>query len=417
MFALTLATLAFAQDPAKVDPTRTPAAEPSKVEPEKAEPAPPTVSGAPGRGMTVTTADGKFSMNVRGRVMLRETMIAAVPDDEGKRDVTLATQVYTARVFLTGHTLSEDVKYVLQLAVAPNDYRDGTISPIFDAYLDLTANPNASVRVGQTFVPFDRARTNREFALQLATRPRPVGELTLDRDVGVYLYSNGLGGESSPLAYRIGVFGGGGGNQLLGKEPGGLGVARLELHPFGYMTDADSEGDLERREEPSLALGVGAAYNLNTNRARSTTSTTYVGGTTDYLNLAGDLVFKWHGAALMGEVLTRDASADEITSVDDAGAPVVEATRSGWGLLVQPSMMLSKKAEIAARYSRMSASDGTDPKFVDELLAKENEVAAGLNWYENGHRFKVQTTWVALFGEEGFSEAEHGGYLQLDVSF
>jgi hypothetical protein len=396
MFVLSLATLAFAADP-------------------PAEP--PTVGASPGRGFTVATADGKFSMNIRGRIMLRETLTAAIPDDAGERDLSMATQVWTARVYLQGHTLSEDTKYVLQLAVAPNDYRDGTISPIFDAYLDLTHNPNASVRIGQLFVPFDRARTNREFALQLATRPRPVGELTLDRDVGVYLYSNGLGGESSPLAYRVGVFGGGGGNALSGKEPGGLGVARVELHPFGYMADADSEGDLERREEPGLAIGAGAAYNVNTNRARSTTSTTYVGGTTDYLHLAGDVVAKWRGAALMGEVLVRDASADEIVSEDDTGAQVIEATRSGWGWLVQPSLMLTDKLEVAGRYSHMTASEGTDPKFVDELAAKENEVAAGLNWYQNGHRFKIQTTWVALFGEAGFGDAEHGGYLQLDVSF
>lgn len=379
-----------------------------------AEPA--EVTAVPGRGFTVETADGKFALNIRGRIQLRETVLAGAPDDEGARKLTASTQVATTRIYFSGHTLSEDVKYTLQLAVAPNDFRDGTISPIFDAFLDLTHNPNASVRVGQLFVPFDRARTIREFALQLATRPRPVSELTLDRDVGAYLYSNELGGEGSPIAYRLGVFGGGGGNQLAGKEPGGLGVARVELHPFGYMQDADSEGDLEIREEPGLAIGAGAAYNLNTNRARSTTSATFTGGTTDYLHLAGDAVFKWRGAALMGEVLYRDASADAIVSTGDDGVEVSEATRSGVGWLVQPSLMLTKKAEIAARYSHQRALDGTDPAYVSELEAKEHEVAAGLNWYENGHRFKVQSTWVALFGPS-FADAEHAGYLLVDMSF
>ena len=379
-----------------------------------AEPA--EVTAVPGRGFTVQTADGRFALGIRGRIQLRETVLATAPDDAGDRKVTTATQVATARVYFTGHTLSEDIKYTLQLAIAPNDYRDGTISPIFDAFVDLTHNPNASLRIGQAFVPFDRARTNREFALQLATRPRPVNELTLDRDVGVYLYSNELGGEGSPVAYRVGVFGGGGGNQLTGKEPGGLGVARVELHPFGYMQDADSEGDLEIRDEPGLAIGAGAAYNLNTNRARSTTSTTFTGGTTDFLHLAGDAVFKWHGAAVMAEVLYRDASADTIESVADDGTAVTEATRSGVGWLVQPSLMLTKKAEIAARYSHQQALDGTDPAYISELDSKEHEVAAGLNWYENGHRLKVQTTWVALFGPS-FADAEHAGYLLLDMSF
>lgn len=377
---------------------------------------PPTVAAAPGKGVTITSADDSFSLQLRSRFQLREVVTAKAPGDDGSRDLTAQTQVSTLRLWFSGHVLDPDTRYMIQLALAPNDFRDGTISPIFDAYFDLVGNPNASVRVGQMFVPFDRARTIREFALQMATRPRPVSELTLDRDVGVYLYSNHLGGDDSPLAYRLGVFGGGGPNVLTGKEPGGLAVARVELAPFGYFDDVDQEGDLDRREEPALSLGVGAAYNLNTNRARSTTSTTF-GATTDYLHGAADLVFKLRGFALTVEGLYRDASADVVRSEDDDGNPVVEATRSGWGALVQPSFMLTKKLEASARYSRMGAFEGTDPELVDELAAKENEVAGGLSYYLNGHRFKIQSTWVGTFGEEGFGAAEHAGYLQVDATF
>jgi hypothetical protein len=59
-------------------------------------------------------------------------------------------------------------------------------------------------------VPFDRLRTVREFSLQLTDRPRPVTELTLDRDVGMVMYSDNFLSDKSPLAYRVGVFGGGG---------------------------------------------------------------------------------------------------------------------------------------------------------------------------------------------------------------
>ena len=62
MFVLSLATLAFAADP-------------------PAEP--PTVSATPGRGFNIATVDGKFSMNIRGRIMLRETLTGAIPDDAG----------------------------------------------------------------------------------------------------------------------------------------------------------------------------------------------------------------------------------------------------------------------------------------------------------------------------------------------
>jgi hypothetical protein len=194
------------------------------------------VTGDSGKGLTVTSDDGQFSMNVRGRIQLRESLTTPPPGD-GAREFTTIGRVSTARVWLNGHTLSEDIGYTFQLAVAPNDYRDGTISPIFDAYLDLSHNPNASLRVGQIFVPFDRARTIREFSLQLADRPRPVSELTLDRDVGAYLYSDALGG--SMVAYRLGVFAGGGGNAVAEKAPGGLAVARSSFGPWApSMTTA-----------------------------------------------------------------------------------------------------------------------------------------------------------------------------------
>lgn len=370
------------------------------------------VTGDSGKGLTVTSDDGQFSMNVRGRIQLRESLTTPPPGD-GAREVTTIGRVYTARVWLNGHTLSEDIGYTFQLAVAPNDYRDGTISPIFDATLDLKHNPNASLRVGQIFVPFDRARTIREFSLQLADRPRPVSELTLDRDVGAYLYSDALGG--SMVAYRLGVFAGGGGNAIAEKAPGGLAVARVELRPLGPVDD-DSEGDLNRRETPGLALGVAAAYNLNTNRARSTTSTTYTLGTADYLHLAGDVVFKWRGVAVMGEAVLRDAQEESWTVTDDAGVAATEYARSGWGWLVQPSVMITPKVELAGRTSRLYAFEGTDPKYVTETETLGNELAAGVNYYLNKHRFKVQGGWTARFGED-FSQAQHTGQVLVDVMF
>jgi hypothetical protein len=378
--------------------------------------APATAEGASGKGLRVTSADGDFSMNLRGRIQLRAQLNAPPPAGPGAdREPTLIGRVNTARIFMTGHTLSPDVQYVVQLAVAPNDYRDGTVSPVYDAYLDLRHNPNASVRVGQIFVPFDRARTIREFALQLPDRQRVVSELSLDRDLGAYLYSDSLGGASSIVAYRLGVFAGGGPNAVLAKAPGMLSVARLELRPLGPMDD-DQEGDLSRSPEPRLALGAAAAYNLNTNRARSTTSTTYTAQTADYTHLAADLVFKWRGAALLGEVLSRSAAEEELVGVDAEGAEVRAWARSGAGWFVQPSVLVFKDLELAGRYGELRARAGTDPTFIDEAEALGKEASAGVNWYENGHRFKIQAGWAGRWGAD-FGAADHTASVLCDVMF
>jgi hypothetical protein len=381
----------------------------------RAESPPPTVTASPGKGLSVSTDDGKYSIGVRARFQIRESVDTTQPDDDGHRDVTMLASVRTLRLYLYGTVLDPDLAWLVQIATAQYDYRDGTTSPVFDAYVDYTRNPNLSLKVGQYFVPFDRLRTVKESALQMADRPKPVSELTLDRDVGVTLYSTHLGGENSPLGYKVGVFGGGGIDTILQKEPGRLGVARLELRPFGAFDD-ETEGDLQRSEDPGLLVGVGAAYNLNTNRVKSTTGAFYTAGTADYLSLDADAMFKVHGFAAEAEYLVRQAGQDEIRGTDADGNRITETTISGRGLVTQASMMLTAHHEVVARYTKLWAPDGTDPTWIDTVEAKGNEAGAGVNWYLNGHKFKIQADGEALFGD-AFSDAEYHAHLLLDASF
>ena len=402
---------AFAEEPKPADAAPAePVAQPAAKKKD-----PPTVSGAPGKGITVTSADEKYSMTIRARAVPRFDVNVPPPNDAGEVDVKTRATITTARLWVMGHLFSPKLQYNVQLAYAARDYRDGTISPLFDAFIDWHAHRDANLKVGQYFVPFDRLRTVREFALQMTDRPRPVGELTLDRDVGVTLYSDHLGADRSPVAYRVGVFGGAGLNQINTKSAGALFVGRVELRPLGDIDD-DAEGDLDNRAKPGLALGGAVAYNLNSTRQKSTSGTTYVGGTTNYLHAAADLTFKWQGFAVQGEYLYRKADTEEILSTDADGNAVSEWARSGQGWVAQASYHFKPGVEIVGRGSQLYTFDGTDPKFISDTEAKGNEVAAGLNWYRNGHRFKVQTTWIALFGK-AFSKADHTIATQVDVTF
>lgn len=375
-----------------------------------ADPAPAaTVTAAPGRGLTVTSADGRFAINLRARVQLRQAL------DGIGGDVTIATQLATARLWVGGHLLSPDVRYLVQLAVAQRDFRDGATSPVFDAYFDLTPNPNLSFRVGQIFVPFDRLRTIRELALQFPDRPRGITELTLDRDLGVYAYSDHLGGEDSPVAYRVGLFGGSGIHQLGSHPPGGLATARLELRPLGPIDD-DQEGDLTFHERPGLAIGLAAAYNAGSTRARSTTSTVFPGGTADYGHLCADAVFKWRGVALETEVVAREAADDTIAVGNPDGTDGTAYTRSGWSSISQASAMVSKRVEIATRYARLEASPGTDPAYIADAASHRNEVGGGVNVYWNGHAFKLQSSVVGFLADDA-RLSEINARVILDATF
>jgi hypothetical protein len=55
---------------------------------------------------------------------------------------------------------------------------------------------------------------------------------------------------------------------------------------------------------------------------------------------------------------------------------------------------------------------------VSELDARGQEVGAGLNYYFNGHKLKLQADWIALMpGDFDFGRAAHVAHLQLDVTF
>lgn len=371
---------------------------------------------APGKGLTVKV--GKvFSLNIKSRIQIRYQINIPAPDDDGNRNTKQVVNIGTARLWFAGHILTPKLQYMIQLAVAGRDYRDGATSPLYDAYLDWAIHRDIGIKVGQYFVPFDRLRTVREFALQMADRPRAVGELTLDRDVGATLYSEHFLHDKSPVAYRIGAFGGGGLNLVNGKKPGGLFVGRLEVRPLGAIDD-DQEGDLERRKRPGLALGGAFAANLNTDRQKSTTGITYAGGTTHYYHAAADLVFKWRGWAIEGEYLRKWASKYSLVSTDPEGMTVTEYTRSGQGWVAQTSYVFDPPIELVARLSGMYALGATDPAFVADLQRRGQEVAGGVNYYFNGHRMKLQADWIGLMPHDfDFRRAEHIVHVQLDVTF
>lgn len=404
--------------PAPVSPAPTSSAPTSSAPTGAKEKKEPEIrfKGKAGEGLTVEVGD-RFSLNVRSRIQVRYQYHLSQPNSADVRSEDQVVNIGTARLWFSGKVLLPELSYMIQLAVADRDYRDGAKSPIYDAYLEWAAHRDVNLRVGQYFVPFDRLRTVREWALQMGDRPRPVAELTLDRDVGVLYFSDHFLGDESPLAVRAGVFGGGGINLSNGKEPGALFLGRVELRPLGPIDD-DKEGDLERRKMPALAVGGGVAANVNTNRQRSTTGMTYVGGTTDYLHAAADLVFKWRGVALQAEYLWKQAAADTIESIDAAGDPLTEYTRSGQGWVLQASYTFDPPFEVVGRLSGLYAFDGTDPAYIAEVEGRGQEIAGGVNYYFNGHKCKLQGDYIARMPHDfDISVAEHTAHVQLDVTF
>ncbi len=381
--------------------------------------APLTVTGGPGKGTTFTSNDQRFSLNLRGRLQLRNTL--AHPTGSATND---ELGVRTARVILAGNTFDPHLEYFVQLAVAASDFEKEyqTSSPLFDAWVEYTGVRDANVRAGQLLVPFDRARTVRELALTLVDRSQVVNELSLDRDAGVVISSSDLGGLDHLLAYQVGVFGGDGKNRVGAVDAGLLYVARLTLRPLGAFDD-DVQGDLLRHADPKLAVGGGVAYNDNTRRQRSTTGSLLTLGGVSYVHAAADAVFKWRGLYFLGEYLYRAARTEQHSGAGANMMPLTEYARSGSGYVLEAGTLVTGAFEVNARFGQLFAKTSGDPaRATDPALVKlvqegGRELGGGLAYYLNGHALKVMGDYHVYFGDGGASRPRHLVRLAVDASF
>jgi hypothetical protein len=381
---------------------------------EEGQADPPNEDGAPllsaafGHGFTVASGDGRFEMAVRGRAQVRNTLGI----EEGRVDNDLA--VRTVRLHWEGHTFTPHLTYEVQLALGPDELDGDTPSPVFDAFFEYDRHPRTILRVGQFFVPFDRARMMREWALQFVERQQVVTELGLDRDVGVVLWSTDVLGTGGHLGYHVGVFGGSGRNRL-GPRGGVMPAARLVVRPLGAFDDEEREGDLDRNPRPRLGIGLAGAYSVGADRARATTGDRFQQRTARYLHGAADVQLKVHGFSLLAEVIVRQGSQDMQVAVID-GEPIEEWTRDGWGYLIQVGAMVTDRLELVARWEALDTLGETDPDLVALVAEVGREAGVGCNVYFNGHRLKLQADYLLRFGD-AVADARHEMRLALDVTF
>ncbi len=393
-----LPSIAFAQSTTPSGPPAAPATAPTASHEAPAA----TVSAQFGRGVTIRTADDRFSFTLRGRIQTRFTVmeLPGAPQME--------FQVRRMRLAMQGNFFGPSFTYNIQLAFSNLDTESDLRLPLRDAYASWIGVRDLNIRAGQMKVPFGRQRVVSSSSMQMVDRSLAVSELNLDRDVGVVLFSRDLFGLGRRLTYQLGVFGGDGRNRL-SDTYGLLYVGRVQVQPFGEYEDL-TEADTQRLATPRLAIGFAAAFNQNSRRARSTFGDT-LQQAFDYTQLAADLQFKWRGLSLQAEWLYRRASEDSHVVGMSGGMPVTEWSRSGSGYYVQAGWLFTEHAEISARWGEVMPFGGTSPS-----MHHQREVGGGLSWYAQRHDFKLQADYLNLTADN-YPEGRHQVRVQAQVYF
>jgi phosphate-selective porin OprO/OprP len=397
-----------------------PATEPDEPKPTLAnldrerEAALPNARYKIGNGVTLSSANGRYSLQVRARLQFRYDLDHPNFEDEATSHVF---QIRRARVVLAGNVFSPHIRYQFQFGFSPRDMANDIPSdledsirrnPLRDARLEFTRLRDFTIWAGQMKVPFSRERVISSSNLSMVDRSLVNAELSLDRDIGVAAISKDIGGLGK-LAYYAGVFLGEGRNSFESQDTGLLYVGRFEVNPFGQFEDY-VEGDGERSEKPGLSLGAAYAFHDRAHAARGVGGNPPAdGGTTNFHHFTADVVFKWWGVSLLTSFHLRrgfDRVNGGALDADDMPIPTAPA-RQGIGWLGQLGWVVPKiPLEFVGRYglSRNIYGDQSTQPDADE-------VGAGINWYFVGHNLKLQLDYFRLW--DGSLAASYGEQARL----
>jgi phosphate-selective porin OprO/OprP len=355
-----------------------------------------------GKGFGISTADGRYSLLVRGRLQLRYDLDHPNVEDE---PIVQTIQVRRARILLTGTVFSRHIRYYLQFGFSPRDMSNDIPSdledsirrnPLRDARIEFDRLRDFTIWVGQTKVPFSRQRVISSSNLSMVDRSLVNAEFSLDRDIGIQALSKDLGGIGK-LAYYVGVFMGEGRNAFESQDAGFLYVGRFEVTPFGKFEDY-VEGDLERLKKPGLSIGAAYGFHDRAHAARGVGGNPPAdGGTTNFHHFTTDLMFKWWGVSLLsGFHLRRGFGRVNGGELDENDMPIpTVAARSGIGWYGQLGWVVPKiPLEFVGRY-------GLTRNIYGDASTQPNSDEAGgaINYYFIGHNLKLQLDYFRLWDD------------------
>lgn len=379
-------------------------------------------SYTPGKGVTIATADRRFSLTTNLGLQFLYTYTDRWPTPAGQPRGTNSFEVRRARLFFSGNAISEHLHYYTQLQFAPRDLGlgDGQIrqSPVFLAWVAFDRLRDLVPQVGFFFIPYSRQRVQPVLKLQFPEFSLASAEFGLERDVGVDLGSRDLGGLGK-LRYHVGAYMGDGTEFARANDTGFTYVGRLEVLPLGDFDDY-VDGDHMRRRRPALSIGAGYAYSDRDHRNRAIAGAAPTdGGTTSAHNATLDVMVKIAGVSILADGWFRHGRRNygdaTVVAGDGSLEPAPrERARNGVGWTAQAGWLLPRVAvEVAARYSAVRGIGSRTS------LADADEVGPGLSYYFAEHAAKLQFDyghgWVHTAGSPTMRSDRLR--LQLTVGF
>lgn len=339
-----------------------------------------------GKGIGFASSDSLFTLAISGRIQSMTEV-----KHELNADQTLADFfVRRCRLNFQGTAYNPKFTYRIQIGFAQRDITaDNTAAQnnliLRDAMLFYSPKKWLKIGFGQTKLPGNRQRQVSSANLQLVERSIVNNSFTLDRDKGIWVYTNFKFGKKL-LKTTLAISSGDG--RINSDKNGELCYSgRTEFYPFGEFSGSGDyiESDQEKEAKPKLAIA--GAYSYNSANARTLGQLgeyLYNGQHSNIRYYGGDLIFKYRGFSFEAELYNREN--DKGVIINSKDSTLKNYILSGQGLLFQSGLFITKKSEIAVRYARINPSSK-----IIKLFGEQEEYVLGFSRYFSKHSLKLQT--------------------------
>ena len=350
-----------------------------------------------GKGVQFTSEDSLFTLGINGRV---QSLF------EGKFDLNKETfgadfLLRRARLNFQGTALNPKFTYRIQIGFAHGDITSANSEAennliLRDAMLNYQVKKWLRIGFGQTKLPGNRQRQVSSANLQLVERSTVNNNFTLDRDKGIWFYTN-FRIYKAVLKPTLAISSGEG--RIVSNKNGKLNYTlRTEILPLGeFKNNGDyMESSQEFETKPKLAIAGVYSYNEASVRTMGQLGNyLYNSATSNIKYYGGDLMFKIKGFSFESELYRRESSAGII--VNSENVSLKNHVIAGTGFLVQSGYLFTKKDEVAARFGQITPDEKMKP-----IMSKQKEYVLGYSHYFSKHSLKIQTD--ATYSLVGSSE-------------
>lgn len=339
-----------------------------------------------GKGIGFASADSTFTLAVSGRIQSMAEFKHELNDGKTLGDFFIRR----CRLNFQGTAYHPSFTYRIQLGFAQRDITaDNSAAQnnliLRDAMLFYSPNKWLKLGFGQTKLPGNRQRQVSSANLQLVERSIVNNNFTLDRDKGIWVYTNFKFGKT---LFKTTVAVSSGDGRINSDKNGELCYSgRSEFYPFGEFSGSGDyiEADQEREKKPKMAIAGSYSYNSASSRTLGQLGEyLYNGQHSNVQYYGGDLIFKYSGFSFEAELYNRESDKGIITNSKDTMQK--NYILSGRGILLQSGYFISKRSEVAVRYARIDPASK-----ISSQLGIQEEYVMGFSRYFLKHSLKLQT--------------------------